>query len=108
MLFRRAIFVTAAFVAGSTLSLQTSPAATSPDASALWSGGVQQLFDRHCVKCHGPLEQKSGLALDTMESALKGDEIGPVIVPGKPDESAMMTALAAGSDPHMPPKKQLA
>jgi mono/diheme cytochrome c family protein len=77
------------------------------DARALWVGGVQQLFDRHCVKCHGPLEQKSGLELDTPESVLKGDEIGPVIVPGKPDESAMVKALAPGSDPHMPPKKQL-
>jgi mono/diheme cytochrome c family protein len=108
MPFPRAIFATAAFLAGSTLSLPAWAAPASAEASTLWSGGVQQLFDRHCVKCHGPLEQKSGLALDTMESALKGDEIGPVIVPGKPDESAMMTALAAGSDPHMPPKKQLA
>jgi hypothetical protein len=72
-----------------------------------WSRKVQPLFDVHCVKCHGPLEQKSGLELDTAEAALKGGEDGPVIVPGKPEESALFQNLAPGADPHMPPKKQL-
>ena len=76
-------------------------------ASALWSAKVQPLFDVNCVKCHGPLEQKSGLELDTPEAVLKGGENGAVVVPGKPEESDLYQNLAAKADPHMPPKKQL-
>jgi mono/diheme cytochrome c family protein len=75
----------------------TTPAATS----------AQAVLDQQCVKCHGPLEEKGGLLLDTREAALAGGENGPVIVPGKPDESLILQVLAPESDPHMPPKKQL-
>lgn len=59
------------------------------------------------MKCHGPIEQKSGLELDTPEAALKGSEDGKVLIPGKPEESPLYQNLAAKGDPHMPPKKQL-
>ena len=68
---------------------------------------AQAVFDKNCVKCHGPLEHKSGLELDTIESALRGNGDGPVIVPGKPGESKLIAALSPEADPHMPPKKQL-
>jgi mono/diheme cytochrome c family protein len=77
------------------------------DAAALWAGKVQPLFDVQCVKCHGPIEQKSGLELDTPEAVLKGGDEGPAVVPGKPEESRLYQYLAADADPHMPPKKQL-
>lgn len=77
------------------------------DAAAMWSRTVQPLFDVQCVKCHGPIEQKSGLEMDTPEAILKGGDEGPVVVPGKPQESRLYKYLAADSDPHMPPKKQL-
>src|SRR4029079_17709174 len=105
-MFCRSLSIFTVLLLGGVIGPAASAGPTS-DARALWSGGVQQLFDRHCVKCHGPLEQKSGLALDTMESALKGDEIGPVIIPGKPEESPMIAALAAGPDPHKPPETHL-
>ena len=38
---------------------------------------------------------------------MKGGDDGAVIVEGKPDESSLIKVLAAGADPHMPPKKQL-
>ncbi|HEX7861786.1 MAG TPA: DUF1549 domain-containing protein [Verrucomicrobiae bacterium] len=77
------------------------------DSQMLWATRVQPLFDVHCVKCHGPIEQKSGLELDTPEAVLKGGDEGKVVVAGKPEESRIYTYLAADSDPHMPPKKQL-
>jgi mono/diheme cytochrome c family protein len=78
------------------------------DAAALWTKTIQPLFDVQCVKCHGPIEQKSGLELDTPEAVFKGGDEGAVVVPGKPEESRLYQYLAADSDPHMPPKKQLA
>lgn len=77
------------------------------DAASIWARKVQPLFDVQCVKCHGPIEQKGGLELDTVESVLKGSDSGAVVVPGKPEASALFQNLAADADPHMPPKKQL-
>ena len=54
-----------------TLSLAAAHFAYGTDAAALWSSKVQPLFDVNCVKCHGPLEQKSGLELDTPQAVLK-------------------------------------
>lgn len=76
-------------------------------ADPTWEPRVQAVLDQHCVKCHGPIEQKSGLVLDTPQGALRGGDEGPVVVPGKPAASRLVTYLAADADPHMPPKKQL-
>jgi mono/diheme cytochrome c family protein len=89
------------------LPLATAPWALGSDAATIWSSKVQPLFDAQCVKCHGPLEQKDGLALDNLQAALKGSEDGAVVLPGKPEESPLFQTLVAKADPHMPPKKQL-
>jgi len=83
-------------------------AARGADAGTLWATRVRPLFDVQCLKCHGPIERKGGLELDTPEAVMKGGDDGPVVVPGKPAESRLFGNLAPGADPHMPPKKQLA
>src|SRR6266511_343518 len=75
-------------------------------AAALWSSKVQPIFDANCVKCHGLIQQKSGLELDSLETVMKGGKEGAVVVPGKPEKSRLYQYLASDSDPHMPPKKQ--
>jgi len=87
--------------------LLLAPLTRGADAGMLWRKTVGPMLDENCVKCHGPLKQKSGLALDSVEAVLKGNEDGAVVKPGKPDESSLMEALVADADPHMPPKKQL-
>ena len=77
------------------------------DAASLWMTMVQPLLDVQCVKCHGPIQQKGGLELDTPETVMKGGDDGAVIVPGDPAKSPLFTYLAPDADPHMPPKKQL-
>jgi mono/diheme cytochrome c family protein len=77
------------------------------DAPTLWATKVQPLLDVNCVKCHGPLQQKSGLELDSLEMLLKGGDDGAVIVPGKPEESRLYKNLQPDAETHMPPKKQL-
>ncbi len=89
------------------LCLATAHAASGADAASLWVRKVQPLFDVQCVKCHGPIEQKSGLELDTPKAVLEGGDEGRVVIPGKPEKSRLYLNLAPGSDPHMPPKKQL-
>ncbi len=89
------------------LALLATGAAPAADSAALWTAKLQPLLDTHCAKCHGPLEQKGGLEVDTPQALLKGGDEGPVLVPGQPDQSSLYQVLAPGSDPHMPPKKQL-
>lgn len=77
------------------------------NAAAIWSSKVQPLIDVQCVKCHGPIQQKGGLELDTPEMAMKGGDDGAAVVPGHPEKSPLYRHLAPDGDPHMPPKKEL-
>src|SRR5262245_52880369 len=54
---------------------------------------VRPILAEDCYKCHGSEKQKGSLRLDVREAALAGGESGPVIVPGKPDESALVEAI---------------
>lgn len=83
-------------------------AATLPPAATHkvdFSKEIQPLLAQHCHECHGPKKQKNDLRLDVKESALKGGENGPVILPGKSAESRLIH-LVAGLDKDlvMPPK----
>jgi mono/diheme cytochrome c family protein len=98
---RAAVLVVWSFLAAAQIAGAT-------DAAVLWTSKVQPLLDVNCVKCHGPLQQKSGLELDNLEALLKGGDDGAVIVPGKPLESRLYKNLASDAEQHMPPKKQLA
>ena len=67
---------------------------------------IQPLFERACVKCHGPEKQKSGFRLDQKADALKGgDNYAPAIIPQKSADSPLIH-LVAGLEPEMkmPPK----
>ncbi len=54
---------------------------------------VRPILAENCYKCHGSEKQKGNLRLDVAEMALAGGESGRVIVPGKPDESALVEAI---------------
>ena len=76
---------------------------------------VQPILAEHCGHCHGVDEQsrKGDLRLDIRQNALEGGESGqPAIVPGKPDESEMVSRILSDDpDTIMPPpheKKPLA
>jgi mono/diheme cytochrome c family protein len=81
-------------------------AAPKRDADQATRGAMRILRDE-CISCHGAEKQKGGLSFATREDALKGGDEGPVLAPGKPAESRLLSALAAEADPHMPPKRQL-
>jgi len=76
---------------------------TGPD----WQTNIEPILNDHCVKCHGPLKRKADLDLSTFHGLIKGGENGPILTAGTPDKSPVYTVLLEGSDPHMPPKKQL-
>ena len=69
---------------------------------------VRPVLVERCYECHGEKKQKGGLRLDSAAAVLKGGESGPVLVPGKPEESRVIKAIS-WSDPdfQMPPKNKL-
>ena len=87
--------------------LLASGRAAGADPAALWATRIQPLLDRHCVKCHGPIEKHGGLELDTPAAVLAGGDSGAVVVAGRPDSSPLALNLVAGAESHMPPDKQL-
>src|SRR5271166_1461542 len=85
--------------------------ADEPDSRAgvdFFEKSVRPVLSDSCQKCHGPRKQSSELRLDSREAILKGGSSGPAIVPGKPDESLLVQAVAHIHDElKMPPKSKL-
>ena len=97
-----------AFSLGLSLAAASAGEISPRKANNAWNKTIGPLFDRACVKCHGPLKQKGGLDLSTFQSLVRGGDSGNVVIPGAPDQSRLYVLIQEGSDPHMPPKKQLA
>jgi Protein of unknown function (DUF1549)/Protein of unknown function (DUF1553)/Planctomycete cytochrome C/F5/8 type C domain len=66
---------------------------------------IAPLFQKHCLNCHSGPRAKGGLDLSTRDLLVAGGANGPVVVPGKSAESAMIRLV---SEKKMPPKSPLA
>src|SRR4030095_12017641 len=94
------------------LSLGPAKAVESPGAQpglSFFEQKIRPALADHCYKCHSmkATKLKGGLALDSKESALKGGNTGPAIVPVKPEESLLFTAIRhADPDLEMPPEEK--
>ena len=53
---------------------------------------VLPIFKQHCYKCHSHSAKKvkGGLVLDSRSGWVKGGDSGPVVIPGKPDQSLLI------------------
>lgn len=69
---------------------------------------IRPVLAEKCFECHSTDSKnlKGNLLLDSREGLLKGGDTGPSVVPGKPDQSLLISAVHYG-DPEtaMPPKK---
>jgi len=64
---------------------------------------IQPIFQQACYQCHGPKKAMGQLRLDDKKLALKGGISGPVIIPGKGQESRLVQRLLGlGNEPRMP------
>ena len=68
---------------------------------------VRPVIALRCLDCHGSEKSKGGLRLDSRDAMLKGAESGPVVLPGKPEESPLIAAIRYDGDVQMPPKGKL-
>ena len=99
-----------------TICLASPLTAEELDASSLefFEAKVRPLLVVHCYECHSEDAAKAenlqgGLRLDNRAGVLQGGESGPVIVPGKPDESVLIKSVRYSDKAlQMPPKERLA
>lgn len=79
---------------------------TSPD-RVQFNRDIRPILSDKCFACHGPdsAQRKAGLRLDQREAATgKLRSGGSAVVPGKPDESALVTRVFSADDgERMPP-----
>jgi mono/diheme cytochrome c family protein len=70
-----------------------------------FSRDIAPIFDKSCLRCHGPERPKSGFRLDNRDSALKGGKEGVDILPGKSAESPLIHYVSGlVPDMQMPPE----
>ena len=63
---------------------------------------IRPILEASCWKCHGASLQLSRLDLRTRESALRGGERGPALVPGDAAESRLFRLISGKEKPSMP------
>jgi mono/diheme cytochrome c family protein len=90
-------------VLGGVMVVLSSAGAIAADADRLFREQVAPIFEKHCVHCHGASSAKGGLSLTTGEGLRRGGENGPVVEPGKPEESSILE-MVSGDEPAMPQK----
>jgi mono/diheme cytochrome c family protein len=66
-----------------------------------FENNVRPILANNCYSCHGDITS-GGLKLDSREALLKGGERGPVLVPGDPDKSLIITAVHQNTSLKMP------
>ena len=74
----------------------------------LFEKQVRPVLAEHCWSCHGAKKQEAGLRLDSRAAVLRGGDSGPIVIPGKPDDSLLVRAVRRTGDVKMPPDNPLA
>jgi len=73
--------------------------AAEPTQPPTFEADVLPILNAHCLQCHGGVHQRSGLDLRALPTVLQGGKSGPVVVPGKPDESLLWRKIKADEMP---------
>lgn len=98
-----AVPLPAAGVGASSASTEKSPEAD----RQFFETKIQPILAAKCYKCHSHQSEKprGGLMLDSHEAIQQGGNSGPIVEPGKPENSLLIHAIRyANEDLQMPPK----
>lgn len=80
---------------------------SSEGAAPSFTRDVMPVFARHCLRCHGPVEQQAGLRLDDYRYLMRGGDDGPVVIARNPNASLLVAKIERRDRPAMPPKRPL-
>ena len=103
---------TSPWIAIAAVFLTAADAEAETDAAGIefFESKIRPALAEHCYKCHSQdaKKVKGGLLLDTRDAGLHGGDSGAAIVPGKLDDSLLITAISYDdSSLEMPPKYKL-
>jgi Protein of unknown function (DUF1553)/Protein of unknown function (DUF1549)/Planctomycete cytochrome C len=72
-------------------------------AKVSYTRDIKPLIVNYCLDCHSSDDHKGDLDATSIANLLKkGKKAGPAVVPGKPDESAMVQYIRGLREPQMP------
>ena len=67
-----------------------------------FSSDIAPILQKNCLACHSSAAKMGGFVMEKFDLLMKGGAHGPVIVPGKSDESRMILMLEGKVQPRMP------
>ena len=74
--------------------------------SFTWETGISDIFQEQCSLCHGTTPS-GGFSINSYTRVIQGSNIGPIIIPGNPEESHIFIKLKyAGNHPGYLSKEQ--
>ena len=84
----------------------TAATASAPKATAKGPNAATEraVIDEYCVECHNPDKMRGDLDLSTVKALVAGGKSGAAFVPGKPDESYLITLTEGKDTPKDAPK----
>ncbi|MBL8227567.1 MAG: PSD1 domain-containing protein [Bryobacterales bacterium] len=65
---------------------------------------VLPILRAKCMSCHGEKAAQAGLSITTRDALLKGGKSGTAVIPGKSNDSLLLTLAASGKMPLAGPK----
>src|SRR4051812_21874994 len=90
------------------LLVRTVPAASVAEQRDFFEMRVRPVLAKNCFACHTS-SRMGGLEMSGRDTILKGGKSGPALVPGDPDKSLLMQAVAQTHEKlKMPPQGKLA
>lgn len=88
-------------------SLCQQPAGFSPEQVRFFEMKIRPLLHDQCVTCHSNDKMTSGLSLESRQAILAGGNRGPIVHPGKPDQSKLIEVVEYQGALKMPPTGKL-
>ncbi len=67
---------------------------------------IKPVLSKRCYACHGALQQKAGLRLDTASLMKKGGDSGAAVEPGSSGDSLIIDAITGAQGWRMPPESE--
>ena len=85
------------------------PAQPTAQQIEFFESAIRPLLAEHCYQCHSQKADPvfAGLRLDSRSGLEKGSDSGPVVVPGKPEESRLVEVVRGTGTLQMPPTGKL-
>lgn len=83
------------------------PQRSRPAAAPIFATRVRPLLAARCNGCHGSSRASGGLRLDSPRGILAGGAGGPVVGPGRPEQSRLIQAIEGRGARKMPPEGRL-